>query len=198
MVFLDWKELPWYWHGFQHFGFAAADVDGAAPGCSRWCSGGSAFRSRIRGVYFSIVTQALTYAATLLFFQNATGFGGNNGLTDFKRISRLAAAPSEHARRALRDVGDHAGRDVRALPLRRDESPRPGAAGRPRRRAQDPLLAATSRRTTSCSSGRCRRCCAAWPARSTSPRSGIINPSEMQPANSIEMAIWWRSAGAAR
>jgi len=85
MVFLDWKELPWYWQGFDHFGFAAA-MSLLAPGALALVFGWFAFRSRIRGVYFSIVTQALTYAATLLFFQNATGFGGNNGLTDFKRI----------------------------------------------------------------------------------------------------------------
>ena len=85
MVFLDWKQLPWYWHGFQSFGFAAA-MSLLAPGALALVFGWFAFRSRIRGVYFSIVTQALTYAATLLFFQNATGFGGNNGLTDFKRI----------------------------------------------------------------------------------------------------------------
>src|SRR3954468_14344134 len=85
MVFLDWKQLPWYWNGFQHFGFAMA-MALMVPGALALVFGWFAFRSRIRGVYFSIVTQALTYAATLLFFQNATGFGGNNGLTDFKRI----------------------------------------------------------------------------------------------------------------
>src|SRR6476646_2472980 len=85
MVFLDWKQLPWYWNGFEHFGFAMA-MALLVPGALALVFGWFAFRSRIRGVYFSIVTQALTYAATLLFFQNAAGFGGNNGLTDFKRI----------------------------------------------------------------------------------------------------------------
>jgi len=85
MVFLDWKQLPWYWHGFDSFPFAAA-MCLLAPGALALVFGWFAFRSRIRGVYFSIVTQALTYAATLVFFQNAAGFGGNNGLTDFKRI----------------------------------------------------------------------------------------------------------------
>jgi urea transport system permease protein len=85
MVFLDWKELPWYWHGFQSFGFAAVMAI-LVPAAVAYVFGFFAFRSRIGGVYFSIVTQALTYAAMLLFFRNATGFGGNNGLTDFKRI----------------------------------------------------------------------------------------------------------------
>ncbi|HEX2659993.1 MAG TPA: urea ABC transporter permease subunit UrtC, partial [Polyangia bacterium] len=85
MVFLDWKTLPWYWHGFEHFWFAAAMVL-IVPGLLAFVFGWFAFRSRIKGVYLSIVTQALTYAAMLLFFQNATGFGGNNGLTDFKRL----------------------------------------------------------------------------------------------------------------
>jgi urea transport system permease protein len=85
MVFLDWKELPWYWRGFQNFGFALV-MAMFVPGLLAYVFGFLAFRSRIRGVYFSIITQALTYAAMLLFFRNATGFGGNNGLTDFKRI----------------------------------------------------------------------------------------------------------------
>ncbi|HTA18623.1 MAG TPA: urea ABC transporter permease subunit UrtC, partial [Polyangia bacterium] len=85
MVFLDWKTLPWYWHGFQSFGFAVVALL-VAPGLLALVFGWLTFRSRIKGVYLSIVTQALTYAAMLLFFQNATGFGGNNGLTDFKRI----------------------------------------------------------------------------------------------------------------
>ena len=85
MVFLDWKELPWYWRGFDHFGFAIL-MALAVPGVVAYVFGFFAFRSRIGGVYFSIITQALTYAAMLLFFRNATGFGGNNGLTDFKRI----------------------------------------------------------------------------------------------------------------
>src|SRR3954465_10827899 len=94
MVFLDWKELPWYWHGFQHFGFAAG-VPLLVPGALALVFGWFAFRSRIRGVYLSIVTQALTYAAMLLFFQNATGFGGNNGLTDFKHLlGRSLQSPS--------------------------------------------------------------------------------------------------------
>src|SRR5712671_2047092 len=85
MVFLDWKELPWYWHGSDHFLQQAALVV-IAPALLAFVFGWFAFRSRIRGVYFAIITQALTFAFMLLFFRNQTGFGGNNGFTDFKRI----------------------------------------------------------------------------------------------------------------
>src|SRR6201985_3060597 len=85
MVFLDWKELPWYWHGFDNFTFAALMVV-LVPGLLALIFGFFAFRSRIKAVYFSIITQALTFALMLLMFRNDTGFGGNNGLTDFKRI----------------------------------------------------------------------------------------------------------------
>ena len=85
MVFLDWKAYPWYWHGTQHAAWALALVV-LAPGLLALVFGWFAFRSRIRGVYFSIITQALTYAAMLLFFRNDTGFGGNNGLTNFKHV----------------------------------------------------------------------------------------------------------------
>ncbi len=85
MVFLDWKELPWYWMGSENFLWVALLVV-VVPAIVAFVFGYFAFRSRIKGVYFSIITQALTYAAMLLFFRNETGFGGNNGFTDFKRI----------------------------------------------------------------------------------------------------------------
>ncbi|MDO9105255.1 MAG: urea ABC transporter permease subunit UrtC [Methylovulum sp.] len=85
MVFLNWKELPWYWHGFDHFGFALLMVV-LAPGALAFVFGWLAFRSRVTGVYLSIMTQALTYALLLAFFRNEMGFGGNNGLTDFKDL----------------------------------------------------------------------------------------------------------------
>ncbi|MGF1627514.1 MAG: urea ABC transporter permease subunit UrtC [Alphaproteobacteria bacterium] len=85
MVFLDWKELPWYWHGFDSFPFAMLMVV-LVPGLLALVFGWFAFRSRVTGVYLSIITQAMTYALLLLFFRNDTGFGGNNGLTDFKDI----------------------------------------------------------------------------------------------------------------
>ncbi len=85
MVFLDWKELPWFWQGFDMFWFAALMVV-VVPGLLAFIFGYLAFRSRVTGVYLSIITQALTYALMLAFFRNEMGFGGNNGLTDFKDI----------------------------------------------------------------------------------------------------------------
>lgn len=85
MVFLNWAELPWYWWGFDHFSFAVAAVV-IVPALLAFVFGWFAFRSRVSGVYFSIITQALTYALMLAFFRNDMGFGGNNGLTDFKDI----------------------------------------------------------------------------------------------------------------
>src|SRR5213592_1328890 len=85
MVFLDWKQYPWYWSFTDHFWYAALLVV-LVPVLLAFVFGYFAFRSRIKGVYFSIITQALTYAFMLLFFRNDTGFGGNNGFTDFKRI----------------------------------------------------------------------------------------------------------------
>ncbi len=85
MVFLNWSELPWFWHGLNHFWFAALMVV-LVPGILAFIFGYLAFRSRVSGVYLSIMTQALTYALMLAFFRNEMGFGGNNGLTDFKDI----------------------------------------------------------------------------------------------------------------
>ena len=83
MVFLNWHALPWYWHGFDSFAFAAL-MAMLVPGLLALVFGWLAFRSRVTGVYLSIITQALTYALLLAFFRNDMGFGGNNGLTDFK------------------------------------------------------------------------------------------------------------------
>jgi urea transport system permease protein len=85
MVFMNWKALPWYWYGFDHFWFAALMIL-LVPGMLALVFGWLAFRSRVTGVYLSIITQALTYALMLAFFRNEMGFGGNNGLTDFKDI----------------------------------------------------------------------------------------------------------------
>ncbi len=85
MVFLNWKELPWYWQGFQWFPFAIL-MAMLVPGVLAAVFGWLAFRSRVTGVYLSIITQALTYALLLAFFRNDMGFGGNNGLTDFKEL----------------------------------------------------------------------------------------------------------------
>lgn len=85
MVFLNWKQLPWFWHGFDWFPFAALMVL-LVPGALAFVFGWFAFRSRVTGVYFSIITQAMTFALMLAFFRNDMGLGGNNGLTDFKEI----------------------------------------------------------------------------------------------------------------
>jgi urea transport system permease protein len=85
MVFLNWHALPWYWEGTQHLWYALLLVV-LVPAVVAWVFGFFTFRSRVKGVYLSIITQALTFAAMLLFYRNETGFGGNNGFTDFKRI----------------------------------------------------------------------------------------------------------------
>jgi len=85
MVFLNWHDLPWFWHGFDQFWFAALMVL-LIPGLLAYVFGYLAFRSRVTGVYLSIITQAMTYALMLAFFRNEMGFGGNNGLTDFKDL----------------------------------------------------------------------------------------------------------------
>lgn len=85
MVFLNWQSLPWFWYGFDKFWFACLMVI-LVPGALAYFFGRLAFRSRVSGVYLSIMTQALTYALMLAFFRNEMGFGGNNGLTDFKEI----------------------------------------------------------------------------------------------------------------
>jgi urea transport system permease protein len=99
MVFLNWKQLPWYWQGFDHFAFAALMVV-LVPGVLSFVFGWFASRSRITGVYFSIITQALTYALLLAFFRNDMGFGGNNGLTDFKDVLGFEIQ-AQSTRRAL-------------------------------------------------------------------------------------------------
>jgi urea transport system permease protein len=97
MVFLNWKEMPWYWSGFEYFPFAAVMML-LAPGILAFTFGWFAFRSRVTGVYLSIITQAMTFALLLAFFRNDMGFGGNNGLTDFKDILGFSVqAPSTRA-----------------------------------------------------------------------------------------------------
>ncbi len=188
MVFLDWKELPWYWRGFESFPFAML-MALLVPGAVAFVFGFFAFRSRINGVYFSIITQAVVYAAMLLFFRNATGFGGNNGLTDFKRILGMSLrAPSTRAIlcaasgaglaicyaicRAL--VGSRAGRVLTAM---RDVPAKVRFCGYDLVSYQ--LLAWTT------SAVICGLAGALYV-----PQVGIINPSEMQPSSSVEIAIW--------
>ncbi len=188
MVFLDWKELPWFWHGFDRFWFAMLMVL-LVPAALAYVFGFFAFRSRIKGVYFSIITQAMTFALMLLFFRNNTGLGGNNGLTDFKRLLGFPLhEPSTKLALYLISAGalvlaylscryivtSRAGRVLMAI---RDAESRVMFSG------YNPLDYKLSVWTWSA------LLCGIAGALYV-PQVGIINPSEMQPSNSIEMAIW--------
>ena len=188
MVFLDWKELPWFWWGFDRFGFAAF-MALAIPGTLAYVFGWLAFRSRIKGVYFAIITQAMTFAMMLLFFRNNTGFGGNNGLTDFKRILGFSLQESSTRLGLYLASGvalfgayllcrfiirSKLGRVLAAI---RDEEDKVLFTG------YDSLQYKLFVWTFSA------LLCGLAGALYT-PQVGIINPSEMVPANSIEMAIW--------
>jgi urea transport system permease protein len=188
MVFLDWKKLPWYWAGSDHFLQQAALVV-VAPALLAFVFGWFAFRSRIRGVYFSIITQALTYAFMLLFFRNQTGFGGNNGFTDFKRIlgfpladprTRIALFVISATALFAALVGCRAlvvSKLGRVLTAIRD------AEGRLRFCGYDPILFKLFVWTLS--AALCGIAGALYV-----PQVGIINPGEMSPASSVEIAIW--------
>ncbi|MBM9403395.1 urea ABC transporter permease subunit UrtC [Gluconacetobacter azotocaptans] len=188
MVFLSWKALPWYWWGSDHFVVAAVLVL-AVPGALAALFGWLAFRSRVGGVYLSIITQALTYALMLAFFQNGLGFGGNNGLTDFKdvlgfdlhrpatraallMISALVLAGAMLATRAL--VGGRFGRLLIAV---RDAESRTRFLGY--RPDQVKLLVWVVSALIAAVGG------ALYVL-----QVGIINPGEFAPANSIESVIW--------
>ena len=188
MTFLSWTELPWYWMGTQHFLWAMCLVV-LAPGLLALAFGFFAFRSRIKGVYFSIMTQALTFAGMLLFFRNETGFGGNNGFTNFRSILGFSIT-SQGTRAVLflltvallvsslyvgwRLAKSKFGRVLTAL---RDAENRLMFCG------YDPrgfklfvwVLSAVL----------CGLAGALYV-----PQVGIINPSEMSPTNSIEAAVW--------
>ncbi len=188
MTFLSWTELPWYWAGTDNFLWAMCLVV-LAPGLLALVFGFFAFRSRIKGVYFSIMTQALTFAGMLLFFRNETGFGGNNGFTNFRSI--LGFSISAQGTRATlflatvlllvaslyvgwRLAQSKFGRVLTAL---RDAENRLMFCG------YDPrgfklfvwVLSAVM----------CGLAGALYV-----PQVGIINPSEMSPTNSIEAAVW--------
>jgi urea transport system permease protein len=188
MVFLNWKELPWFWHGFQSFPFAMAMVL-LVPGLLALVFGFLAFRSRVSGVYLSIITQALTYALMLAFFRNDMGFGGNNGFTDFKDIlgfglqtpgtrmtlfliTVLALGGSYVLCRGI--IASRAGRVIQAL---RDAESRARFIGY-RVEAYKLWVFVLS------------ALLAGIAGALYVPQIGIINPSEFSPANSIEIVIW--------
>ena len=188
MVFLDWKELPWYWYGFDSFIFTLLVIL-ILPALFAFTFGYFAFKSRIKGVYFAIITQAMTFALMLLFFRNETGFGGNNGLTDFKRILGYSLQePSTKMSLYIITtivlflsyilsryvVQSKLGRVLTAI---RDAESRVMFSGY--NTVHYKLFIWTM------SAFLCGIAGALYV-----PQVGIINPSEMQPSNSIEMAIW--------
>ena len=195
MVFLNWKDLPWTWALSDSF-IAQMALVVLVPGLLALVFGWFAFRSRIKGVYFSIITQALTYAAMLLFFRNETGFGGNNGFTDFKRILSLPiATPTTRITLfiitgatlvgfyllARLIVNSKYGRVLQAI---RDAETRVMFTG------YNPLAYKLSIWTLS--AVMCGVAGALYV-----PQVGIINPSEMSPSAGIEIAIWAAVGGRA-
>jgi urea transport system permease protein len=188
MVFLNWKELPWFWYGFDHFGFALLMVV-LVPGLLALVFGFFAFRSRVSGVYLSIITQALTYALMLAFFRNDMGFGGNNGFTDFKDIAGFslqdprtravlfvctAAALAASYLLCRFIVSSKTGRVVQAV---RDAESRARFLGY--RVESYKLWLFVLSAVLSGIAGALYV-----------PQIGIINPGEFSPANSIEIVIW--------
>ena len=195
MVFLDWKVLPWQWSLSGSFG-ATLFLVVAVPAVVAFVFGFFAFRSRIKGVYFSIITQAMTFAAMLLFFRNETGFGGNNGFTDFKRIlGTPIATPTMRMTlfvlTGLTLLGFYlfarwlvASKFGRVLQAIRDAETRVMFSG------YNPVGYKLTIWTIS--AVMCGVAGALYV-----PQVGIINPSEMSPANSIEIAIWAAVGGRA-
>ena len=188
MVFLDWKEFPWQWWNTDQFWWAMLLVI-VVPGLLAYVFGYFAFRSRIKGVYFSIITQALTYAAMLLFFRNETGFGGNNGFTDFKRILGFAITTPETRVALFAITGATL---IGTLLVARFIVT--SKLGR--------ILAAirdAESRVMFCGYNTVNYKLFVWTLSAVIcgiagalyvPQVGIINPGEMSPANSIEIAIW--------
>ncbi len=188
MVFLNWSELPWFWYGFDHFWFAIIMV-ALVPAALAYVFGWLAFRSRVTGVYFSIMSQALSYALMLAFFRNDMGFGGNNGFTDFKEllgfdlqsdatrsallvVTVIALAASYGACRVV--VGSRAGRVIRSI---RDAESRTRFLGYRVESYKLWLFVFSA-------------VLAGVAGALYVPQVGIINPSEFEPINSIEIVIW--------
>ena len=188
MVFLNWKELPWYWSGFDMFPVALAMVV-VAPGVLAFVFGFLAFRSRVTGVYLSIITQAMTYALMLAFFRNDMGFGGNNGLTDFKellgfdlqsnatRAGLFAASAIALAAGYLISLAIVKSKFGRVMVAIRDAESRTRFLGY--RVEHYKLFAFIVSAMMAGVAGALYV-----------PQVGIINPGEFSPANSIEIVVW--------
>ncbi|MBX5454179.1 MAG: urea ABC transporter permease subunit UrtC [Acidobacteriia bacterium] len=188
MVFLNWTKLPWYWHGFDMFWFACLMVL-AVPGLLALVFGYFAFRSRVSGVYLSIITQALTYALMLAFFRNDMGFGGNNGLTDFKDILGFSLH-AERTRAALL-LASAAFLSAELLLCRALVRSRFGKILIAIRDAEDRARFLGYRTETfKVAVFVLSAMMAAVGGALYVPQVGIINPSEFSPANSIEAVIW--------
>jgi urea transport system permease protein len=188
MVFLNWTKLPWYWSGFDLFPYALGMVV-LVPGLLAFIFGWFAFRSRVTGVYLSIITQAMTYALQLAFFRNDMGFGGNNGMTDFKDIlgfpvqgeatraalfsmSCAALASGFLVCRAI--VSSKLGKVLVAI---RDAESRVRFLGYRVENYKVFVFVVSA-------------CLAGIAGALYVPQVGVINPSEFAPANSIETVIW--------
>jgi urea transport system permease protein len=188
MVFLDWRELPWYWWGSDSFAFAALIVV-LAPGLLAFVFGWLAFRSRVTGVYFSIITQAMTFALMLAFFRNDMGFGGNNGLTDFKDLLGFdLQAPATRLGLYTVSVAALGAAFLLCRFITRSKLGRLLLAIRDAEsRVRFLAYAVTGAKlfvwTVSA-------ILAGIAGALYVPQVGIINPSEFSPANSIEVAIW--------
>jgi len=195
MVFLDWDSLPWFWHGFDHFWFAMIMVM-LVPGILAFVFGALAFRSRVTGVYLSIMTQALTYALLLAFFRNEMGFGGNNGLTDFKELlgfnlqanstriglflaSAIALAMGYLACRSI--IISRLGRVMIAV---RDAEDRTRFIGYRVERVKMAIFTFSA-------------VLAGIAGALYVPQVGIINPGEFSPLKSIELVVWVAVGGRA-
>lgn len=193
MTFLSWKTYPWFWSFTENFWYAMFLML-AVPGLLAFLFGYFAFRSRIKGVYFSIITQALTFAAMLLFFRNETGFGGNNGFTDFKKILGFDIT-SASTRAVLYWVSLSAllgalvlGRAITQSKLGRVLTSIRDSESRLRFLGYEPLGFKLFIWTLSA------MLCAVAGALYV-PQVGIINPGEMSTENSIEMVIWVATGG---
>lgn len=188
MVFLNWEQLPWFWYGFDHFGIAML-MALLVPGLLAFVFGWLAFRSRVTGVYLSIMTQALTYALMLAFFRNEMGFGGNNGMTDFKDIlgfdlqsdaTRVSLFALTAFFLALTLISSHAimkSRFGKVIIAIRDTESRSRFLGYRTERYKVWLFVYSA-------------IIAALAGALYVPQVGIINPGEFTPINSIEVVIW--------
>ena len=188
MVFLNWQELPWFWHGFDQFWFAALMIL-LVPGALAFVFGWFAFRSRVTGVYLSIITQALTYALMLAFFRNEMGFGGNNGLTDFKDI--LGFGIQSDATRAGLFLASALALALGYLLCRSIVTSRLGRVAVAIRDAEDRTRFIGYRvEHVKLAVFTVSAMLAGVAGALYVPQVGIINPGEFSPLNSIEIVIW--------